>query len=352
MTVRSRQLPLVWRWVGGLGAVAFMTLVPWLSDDAYVSTVFVSILMFFTLAAIFDFMFGYVGIFNLGMAGFMMVGAYTSGLLSHYYGLSPWLGLFAGGVAALLLGLVAGGLTLHLRGIYLGLTTLFVAEFLRTGVSNAREITRGVMGLSTTPFPEILGFEFRRGDALSHYYLLLVIAGSIYLTLQLIVRSRIGLAFRAIRADELATGALGINLVAYKLFNFAVASFCTGVVGAFYAHYIGILVPSVQEFGVPRTIEILTIAFVGGRGTLWGSLLSALVLIGIQEVFRTVDEWRLVIYGGFLVVVLLAFPRGMAGGVRSIAGWLNDIFARRPATGGVDEDGDRPTPSDVDRNGA
>ena len=329
MTSSIRRLPIGWQWAGAVVALAVMLFMPWLSDDPYITTVFVSILMFFTLAALFDFMFGFVGIFNLGMAGFMMVGAYASGLLGHYLGVSPWLGLLAGGFAALLLGLITGGLTLHLRGIYLGLTTLFVAEFLRTALSNAREVTRGVMGLSTEPFPAVLGVEFRRGDPLSYYYLLLVIAGLIYLTLQLIVRSRIGLAFRAIRADELAASALGIDLVGYKLFNFAVASFCTGVVGAFYAHYIGILVPSVEEFGVLRTVEILTIAFVGGRGTLWGSLLSAIALIGIQETFRTIDEWRLVVYGGFLVVVLLAFPRGMAGGVQSIAELIDGLFARR-----------------------
>src|SRR5262249_16324913 len=130
-------------------------------------------------------------------------------------------------------------------------------------------------------------------------------------------RSRIGLAFRAIRDDDLATGTLAIDVVRYKLFCFAVASFCTGVIGAFYAHYIGILTPASEEFGVPRTVEVLTIAFFGGRGTLWGSVRSATILIGIQEVFRTINVWRLVIYGAFLIVSLLIFPRGLAGGLQS-----------------------------------
>ena len=149
-----------------------------------------------------------------------------------------------------------------------------------------------------------------------------MLSAIIYAGLYGIVRSRIGLLFKAIRDDQLATGVLGFDVNRVKLFNFAVASFCFGVVGAFYGNYIGILVPSTQEFGIPRTIEVLTIAYVGGRGTLWGSLLGAFTLVGIQEIFRMADEWRLVIYGAFLVFVLMVFPRGLAGAVQTGALWL------------------------------
>ena len=129
----------------------------------------------------------------------------------------------------------------------------------------------------------------------------------------LIVRSRIGLAFRAIREDELATESLGVGATRYKLLNFSVGNFFAGVLGSFYAHYLGILSPNPEEFGVTRTVEILTIAYIGGRSTLWGSVIAAFVLIGIQEYFRALGAYRLILFGVLLIVVILFVPRGLAG---------------------------------------
>ncbi len=316
------KLSPAWTYLGLAIVVFVMVVIPPLLDDRYVTTVFLSVLTFFILGAIFDFMLGYLRIVNFGVGGFLAAGAYTSALLNHYFGVSPWFGLIAGGAATLVLGVFAGAITLRLRGIYIGLTTFFVAELIRFSISSSREVTRGSLGLSTKNFPEIFGYDFARSDPMGYYFLLLGLAAIIYTGLYWIVRSRIGLLFKAIRDDQLATSVLGFDVKRVKLLNFAVASFCFGVVGAFYGNNIGILVPSTQEFGIPRTIEVLTIAYVGGRGTLWGSLLGAFTLVGIQEVFRMADEWRLVIYGAFLVFVLMVFPRGLAGAVQTGALWL------------------------------
>lgn len=305
---------LVW---GSLVA-GVLSLVPSLFDSPYVTTVLITVLLLFALGMVFDFMLGFLNIVNFGIAGFLACGAYTSGLLSNHYGFSPWLGLLAGGVSGLLLGLGAGLVTLRLRGIYVGLATLFIAELIRFSLSSARDVTRGMSGLSTPPFPDIGNISFDRSNLQSYYYLILIITALIYLSLTLVTKSKIGLLFRAIKDNELSVNMLGFNSVSLKLLNFAIASFCLGVLGAFYGTYIGILVPAPQEFGVPRTVEVLTVAYVGGRGTLWGSLLGALALIGLQESFRMADEWRLVIYGVFLVIVLIAFPRGLAGGAISM----------------------------------
>ncbi len=323
------RLAPLWGYLGLAFVLIVLVAVPPLAGDRYITTVCISIVLFFILGAIFDFMLGYLGIINFGMAGFLAAGAYASGLLYHHFGISPWAGLLAGGVAALVLGLIAGAMTLRLRGIYIGLTTFFIAELLRFSISSSREITRGSLGLSTPNFPEILGYKFVRSDPLGYYFLLLALAVVIYMVLFGIVRSNAGLLFKATRDDQLATSVLGFDVELIKLLNFGVASFCIGVVGAFYGNYIGILVPSNQEFGIPRTIEILTIAYVGGRGTLWGSLLGAFTLVGIQEILRTADEWRLVIYGIFLIFVLILFPRGLAGGVQSAAFWLQNQFVGR-----------------------
>jgi branched-chain amino acid transport system permease protein len=293
--------------------VGLLILIPPLADHPYITTIFISALMFGIFGAIYDLMIGYAGLTNFGYAGFIAAGAYGSALASFHYGISPWFGLLIGGSCGALMGLLTGLITLRLRGLYLGLTTWFVAEALRFTIANTPDYTRGVLGLAVAPFPDMLGIDFSRGQLLSYYYLLMVLGAAILIAMQLLVRSKIGLAFKAIREDQLATESLGLNTTRYKLINFTVACFFTGVIGSFYAHYLGILSPTPEEFGVPRTVEILTIAYVGGRGTLWGSLFAAFLVVGFQEYFRELEAWRLVMFGALLIVVMIFAPKGLAG---------------------------------------
>jgi branched-chain amino acid transport system permease protein len=301
------------RWLKAAVLLALLILLPPAAQNPYLTTVLISALMFGILGAIYDLMIGYAGLTNFGYAGFIAVGAYASALATFHHGIDPWLGLLIGGLAGALLGFLTGVVTLRLRGLYLGLTTWFVAEAIRLTISNATGYTRGVMGLNVAPFTDVLGISFARGQLLSYYYLLLVLGAAILIPTWLLLRSRVGLAFRAMREDELATQSLGLDTVRYKLLNFTLASAFTGLVGAFYCRYLGILTPTPEEFGVPRTVEILTIAYVGGRGTLWGPLFAAFLLIGLQEYFRSLEAWRLVIYGALLIAVILFLPKGLAG---------------------------------------
>lgn len=293
--------------------IALLIIIPPTVDDRFVTTVFISALMFGIMGSTFDLMIGYAGLTNFGYAGFLAAGAYTSALATFHYGVSPWLGLLLGGVGGGLLGFLTGAITLRLRGLYLALTTWFVAEALRFSISNSPEYTRGVLGLTVDPFPSLLGIDFSRSNILAYYYLLLVLVAVIFITMYLLVHSKIGLAFKAIREDQLATESLGVNATRYKLLNFTIACFLTGVVGSFYARYLGILTPTPEEFGVPRTVEVLTMAYVGGRGTLWGSLLAGFLLVGFQEYFRGLGAWRLVMYGVLLIGVMIFAPKGIAG---------------------------------------
>ena len=293
-----------------LGLLIF---VPPFFDNPYVTTVFISALMFGLFGAIYDLMIGYAGLTNFGYAGFIAAGAYGSALASFHYGISPWLGLLIGGVCGGLMGFLTGVITLRLRGLYLGLTTWFVAEALRFTISNTPAYTRGMLGLAVDPFPSILGIDFGRGQLLHYYYLLIALGALIMLAMHVLVRSKVGLAFKAIREDQLATESLGVNTTRYKLINFTVACFLTGIMGSFYAHYLGILSPTPEEFGVPRTVEILTVCYVGGRGTLFGALFAGFLLVGFQEYFRELEAWRLVMYGALLIGVMLFAPKGLAG---------------------------------------
>lgn len=300
---------------GKLAVLAvFVLVVPAFANIPYLTAIFISALMFGIFGAIYDLMIGYAGLSNFGFAGFLAVGAYTSALGAVHYGVSPWIGLLTGGLATALVGFLTGVITLRLRGLYLGLMTWFVGEAIRYSISNTPGYTRGVLGLSVPPFPNVLGIDFSRGhSALPYYYLLVVLGAIIMGAMQLLVRSRVGLAFKALKEDQIATESLGLSATKYKLINFVVAMFFAGVMGSFYAHYLGILTPTPEEFGVPRTVEILTLAYVGGRGTLWGALFAAFLLIGFEEYFRGLGPYRLVMFGVLLIVVMIFAQKGLAG---------------------------------------
>src|SRR3546814_5338137 len=136
--------------------------VPTLLDDPYVTRIVISARMLGVMAASYDLMIGYAGLVNFGYAGFIAVGAYTSALGEFHYGISPWLGLFFGGVLSALLGFLLGVITLRLRGLYVALMTFFVGEAIRFSISNTPEFTRGMLSSSVAPFPDDFGIDFGR----------------------------------------------------------------------------------------------------------------------------------------------------------------------------------------------
>ena len=180
----------------------------------------------------------------------MAAGAYAWALVSRHFAITPWLGLGIGG-AAPALGLFTGAVTLRLRGLCLGLTTWFVAEVLRLIIASTPEYTRDVRGLAVEPFPALLGIRFARSNFLASYDVLCVLGAAMGLAMHALVSSRIGLAFAAIPKDELATQSLALQFAKCKLLNFTIASFLTGVLGAYYVNYLAILTPTPEEFGAP-----------------------------------------------------------------------------------------------------
>lgn len=293
--------------------LAALVAIPPLADSPFITTVFISALMLGCFAAIYDLMIGYAGLINFGYAGFIAAGAYTSALGAFHYGINPFLGMLLAGCVTAALGFFAGIITLRLKGLYIALMTFFMGEAIRFSISNTPDYTRGMLGLSVEPFPNIFGFDFSRAELLPYYFLLLVLVAVIMLFMWWLVRSKFGLAFKALREDELATESLGLSTTKYKLINFTIGSFLTGVMGGYYGHYLGILSPTPEEFGVYRTVEILTITYIGGRGSLWGALFGAFLIVGFQEYFRGLGPYRLVLFGALLIFVMLFARRGLAG---------------------------------------
>lgn len=265
-------------------------------------------------AVAFDFTAGYIDIVNFGFAAFVGLGAYTSGLLAVDTGLSPWIGMLCGAVVAAVVGLLTGMLTLRLRGIYAAVMAWFVGLALMGLVRNLPDITRGSLGLSV---PLLLNTS----NNLPYYYLILGILLLTLVVLMAVIRSRIGLAFRAIGQNLAAAKASGINPTRFLVVNFTLSCAFAGLLGGFYAHYYGILTPDL--LATSHTVEILAVAYIGGRGSLWGPAVIAfplMVITGLlQAQLANYPGLELVLYGLLLIVVMIFRPNGFAGMVTGLA---------------------------------
>lgn len=286
-----------------------LAIAPLVLKNEYLIHLLISSLLYGSLAMGFDFTAGNINIVNVGYAAFMGIGAYATGILTTRLGISPWLGLIPAIVFAGILGFLTGLLTLRLRGIFAAIMTWFLGLTLYAAAANLIDLTRGQLGLSVPPL-------FDSGSKIPYFYIILVITIIVYVLLQLVLRSHIGIAFNAIGQDVDSAQASGVNPVKYKVINFTISCMIAGLLGWFYAHFVGILTPEIMSTKV--SVEILALAYLGGRGSLWGGLLAALVLIPVFEYLRFLMEFRLIIYGVLLILVMIFFPGGIASVLKSL----------------------------------
>jgi branched-chain amino acid transport system permease protein len=307
-----RGRTLAWLTAGAL-AVA---LPPFAS--AYLVHVLVLVLFYAYLGTAWNILGGYAGQFSFGHAAFFGIGAYTSTLLLTRAGVSPWLGLWAGGLLAAGFGCFAGFLAFRygLRGPYFALVTLAFAEMLRLIAVNWTAVG-GPMGV-LIPLPKggdaWWRLQFR--EKLPYYYVMLaLLALALWLTRRL-ERSRLGYTMAAVRENEDAAEASGVDTLSVKLAAMALSAFLTALGGSFYAQYFSFIDPTLA-FGVPVSVEILLRPIVGGPGTLLGPLLGSVVLTPLSELTRWLIRARpgidVMIYGAILVLVITFLPRGLVG---------------------------------------
>jgi branched-chain amino acid transport system permease protein len=283
-------------------------------------------------AVAFDFTAGYINVVNFGFAAILGAGAYTSAILANTSpvlavqpGLSPWIGIWAGAVLAGLIGLGVGILTLRLRGIFAAVMAWFVGIALLGVANNLVDITRGPLGMAPRPFLETTSNR-------PYFYIILAMLLVVYITLQLVVRSRFGLAFKAIGQNFDAARASGINPTFYRVFNFTLSAFFAGWLGGFYAHYFGSLTPQTLMH-TSKTVEVLALAYIGGRGSLWGGAAIAFPFVfGIEALRSNLTELpglHLVIYGLLMILIMVYYPNGFAGFYNWIAAKIKARFGRK-----------------------
>ncbi len=304
-------------WVAAAGLA--VALPPVLSP--YLVHLLVLVLYFAFLGVAWNLLGGYAGQFSFGHAAFFGIGAYTSTLLLAKGGVSPWIGLWVGGSLAAFFGCFAGYLSFRygLRGPYFALVTLAFAEMLRLVALNWTTLG-GPMGV-LLPLPPT-GESWRRlqfpGKLPYYYVILALLLGALGLT-GWIERSRLGYTLRAIRENEDAAEASGVNTLAAKLWAMGLSAFLTALGGTFYGQYFSFIDPTLA-FGAPVSVEILLRPIVGGAGTLLGPVLGSLVLTPLSELALSPLRGRpgvdVRIFGALLALVVTFLPEGLVGAWR------------------------------------
>jgi branched-chain amino acid transport system permease protein len=236
------------------------------------------------------------GMLAMANAAFMGIGAYASAILTTSYGLSFPIGIIAGLVAPSMIAFAMGKPTLRLSGVYLAMATLAFGEIVRIVAINAEGLTGGALGLNGIPPHTQWG----------HVAVSLL---AVLTAVSLMRNSKLGRAFEAIKEDETAASQMGIDVKGHKLFAFVLGAAIAGLAGTLSAHMTFFIGPN--EFGFDRGVEILTMAILGGVEGLMGPVIGAVALTLLPEVLRGLQEYRLIVNGLILVLVVLYLPGGI-----------------------------------------
>lgn len=296
--------------------LAAAVLFPFFSNR-YMMSIGISMLIMALLGQSWNIMSGYAGQFSFGHAAFFGVGAYTSSILYIDFGISPWIGMFAGMTAAVLVGILIGFLSFRyqLKGDFFALVTLAFAEILRVLFNNSKAL-KGAGGI-LIPYKNVWN-EFQFADDRYFYFiiLVLVIAATIYIAVM--SRRKFGICLIAIKENQNAAMSLGVPVFRYKLTAMAISAAIAAMAGTFYAQYYGFIDPGVV-FAASISVEAIVPCIIGGAGTLSGPLFGALIIIPLQEMssnlFGGINGLNMIIYGLLIVFFIMFCPHGIYGTV-------------------------------------
>jgi branched-chain amino acid transport system permease protein len=292
--------------------------------------------MWTLLGAAWNVLGGFAGQVSFGHAALFGVGAYTTIILYLRAGLAPWWGILLGGAAAAAVSLPVGLLTFRLRGPYFSLSTLAVAELARLLALNWESLTRGPEGMLITALPEVrLAGRAVNWEAKEPFYLVIATLAVLGLgATAWLRRSRLGAQLAAIREDEDAAEAVGIDTVRAKVLTLALSACLAGTAGGFYAFYFRYVDPD-AVLAIALSMEMVFIAIVGGLGTVGGPLIGAVFLTTIAETVRSrFQVGHLIFYGLFMMLVIRFMPEGIWGRARRL--FARRAGARAAAAGGLD----------------
>jgi len=313
----------------GILAVAALLFPQFLS--AYQTNVMTTALMYVVLGLGLNIVVGLAGLLDLGFVAFYAVGAYTYALLNMHFGLGFWTVLPIGGLLAATFGILLGFPVLRLRGDYLAIVTLGFGEIIRLVLENWGEFSKGPSGISNISRPGFFGVDFDLQASIVYTYYLMVLL--VIVTIFVVNRlqdSRLGRAWIALREDEIACQAMGIDKRKTKLVAFSLGAFWAGIMGVMFAAKTTFVNPA--SFTFLESAIILSIVVLGGMGSIVGVLFGALILILMPEYLRALSQYRMLVFGVILVCMMIFRPQGLFPTIRRTY-----TFKKKPHTPCTDD---------------
>jgi branched-chain amino acid transport system permease protein len=310
--------------LAAIAGIAVLAVAPLLTDNAFFQHLMIMVLFWTLLGASWNLLGGFAGQVSFGHAVFLGVGAYVTMLLYLRLGVSPLVGMLAGGLIGAAFALPIGLICFRLRGPYFSLATLAVAEIVRLVALNWEQLTAGPMGLLITQLPAVsfAGASIDWETKVPFYYLAAMLAAAAMALTHAVARSRLGAYLTAVREDIDSAEAVGIDTVRTRVIALALSAFVVGLAGGFYAIYFRYVDPD-AVFAISLSVEMVFIAVVGGLATTAGPIVGAVVLVTIAEIFRDrFQAGHLIFYGLFMMLVIRYLPEGIWGG-------LQRLFVRR-----------------------
>lgn len=283
-----------------------LLLLPLFTQDSYLLRILILTNIFAILAASWDLLSGFTGQMNFGHALFFGVAAYCTGILNLRLGLPPWLSIPLGAMGAVLAGLVVGIPCLRLRGTYLALTTLAFPIILLGLVFAIPDVTGGELGIS--------GIDRLTSSRLGDYYVTSILMLLLGFIMWKITDSKKGIILHAIREDEVAVRASGINTTRYKLLAFCLSGFFAGIAGGLYAHIMRTAGPSTLE--VALSFQIVIWAVFGGMVSIYGPVAGVFILFPLLEFLRIMPKMRMLVFAFIVLMTLLYMPQGLIPWIR------------------------------------
>ncbi|MBN7773997.1 branched-chain amino acid ABC transporter permease [Clostridium aminobutyricum] len=277
--------------------------------NTYLLHIAITIGVYIILSLSLNVIVGYAGQFALGHAAFYGIGAYVSALAMVNFKLSFWLALPLAAIVTGIFGLLLGSPVIRLKGDYLGIVTLGFGEIVRMIFINWIDVTKGPMGITSIPSPHI--FEYTFNNKIDFYFLIVILDIITIFIISRIVYSGIGLNLLTIREDETVARSIGIKPTKYKLMAFTIGAFFAGAAGAFWAGYISFISP--DAFKYIDSVNILAMVVLGGTASIPGSILGAVILTIAPEILRYASDYRMMLMGIAIVVMMIFKPSGFWG---------------------------------------
>ena len=294
--------------------LVFLAAFPFVTDSYQINIMTVA-LMYIVLGLGLNIVVGLAGLLDLGFVAFYAVGAYAYALLNHHFGLPFWVVLPIGGFLAAIFGILLGFPVLRLRGDYLAIVTLGFGEIIRLVLENWNEFSMGPSGIANIDKPSFFGMDLTLNESVIYIYFLMVLfcIFTIFFVNRL-QNSRIGRAWLALREDEIACQAMGVGRTRTKLMAFALGATWAGLMGVVFAAKTTFINPA--SFTFLESAIILSIVVLGGMGSIPGVILGALIMILLPEYLRAFSEYRMLVFGGAMVVMMVFRPQGLVSNFR------------------------------------